>query len=46
MSDCSMPVTTYFTTVPIAGENIHTICTYMHVNMYFPHDDAVPHKVQ
>lgn len=46
MTDCSMPVTHYFTTVPLAGENIHTLYTYAHVHMYFPHDDAVPHKGQ
>ena len=44
MSDCIMPVTPYFTTVPLASESIHTIYTNMHVLMSSPHDDAVPHK--
>jgi hypothetical protein len=39
-------VTTYFTTVPLVGKNIHTIDTYMGVNMFFPNDDVIPRKGQ
>jgi len=39
-----MPVTPSFTTVALASEYIHTIYTYMHVPMSFPHYDAVSRK--
>ena len=44
MSDCSVSVTLYFAAVPVAGENINLVYTYMQVHTYFPHDGAFSRK--